>query len=75
MFYFDLDFIFCLLCILFYRRWLAFWTFFAAGLVAVPFYLWKLYKIEKEEKDNALIQRMPTLQDYFNKNKKKIYYT
>ena len=44
---------------------------FAAGLVAVPFYLWKLYKIEKEEKDNALIQRMPTLQDYFNKNKKR----
>lgn len=50
------------------------WLFgplFAAGLVAVPFYLWKLYKIEKEEKDNALIQRMPTLQDYFNKNKKR----
>ena len=45
--------------------------FFAAGLVAVPFYLWELYKIEKEEKDNALIQRMPTLQDYFNKNKKR----
>ena len=48
------------------------WLFgplFAAGLVAVPFYLWKLYKIEKE--DNALIQRMPTLQDYFNKNKKR----
>lgn len=44
---------------------------FAAGLVAVPFYLWRLYKIEKEEKDNALIQRMPTLQDYFNKNKKR----
>lgn len=44
---------------------------FAAGLVAVPFHLWKLYKIEKEEKDNALIQRMPTLQDYFNKNKKR----
>ena len=50
--------------------WL-FGPFFAAGLVAVPFYLWKLYKIEKEEKDNALIQRMPTLQDYFNKNKKR----
>ena len=50
------------------------WLFgplFAAGLVAVPFYLWKLYKAEKEEKDNALIQRMPTLQDYFNKNKKR----
>ena len=50
------------------------WLFgplFAAGLVAVPFYLWRLYKIEKEEKDNALIQRMPTLQDYFNKNKKR----
>ena len=44
---------------------------FAAGLVALPFYLWELYKIEKEEKDNALIQRMPTLQDYFNKNKKR----
>ena len=44
---------------------------FAAGIVAVPFYLWKLYKAEKEEKDNALIQRMPTLQDYFNKNKKR----
>ena len=50
--------------------WL-FGPFFAAGLVAVPFYLWRLYKIEKEEKDNALIQRMPTLQDYFNKNKKR----
>ena len=50
--------------------WL-FGSFFAAGLVAVPFYLWKLYKAEKEEKDNALIQRMPTLQDYFNKNKKR----
>ena len=50
------------------------WLFgplFAAGLVAVPFYLWKWYKVEKEEKDNALIQRMPTLQDYFNKNKKR----
>ena len=50
------------------------WLFgplFAAGLVAVPFYLWMWYKIEKEEKDNALIQRMPTLQDYFNKNKKR----
>lgn len=44
---------------------------FAAGIVAVPFHLWRLYKIEKEEKDNALIQRMPTLQDYFNKNKKR----
>lgn len=53
--------------------WL-FGPFFAAGLVAVPFYLWMWYKIEKKEKDNALIQRMPTLQDYFNKNKKKIYY-
>ena len=50
--------------------WL-FGPFFAAGLVAVPFYLWKWYKAEKEEKDNALIQRMPTLQDYFNKNKKR----
>ncbi|MDD0845827.1 hypothetical protein PTQ33_01670 [Campylobacter sp. 50012-21] len=50
------------------------WLFgplFAAGLVALPFYLWMWYKIEKEEKDNALIQRMPTLQDYFNKNKKR----
>ena len=51
-------------------RWL-FGPFFAAGLVAVPFYLWMWYKAEKEEKDNALIQRMPTLQDYFNKNKKR----
>ena len=51
-------------------RWL-FGPFFAAGLVAVPFYLWMWYKIEKEVKDNALIQRMPTLQDYFNKNKKR----
>ena len=50
--------------------WL-FGPFFAAGLVAVPFYLWMWYKAEKEEKDNALIQRMPTLQDYFNKNKKR----
>ena len=50
------------------------WLFgplFAAGLVALPFYLWMWYKIEKEVKDNALIQRMPTLQDYFNKNKKR----
>ena len=50
------------------------WLFgplFAAGLVAVPFYLWMWYKIEKEVKDNALIQRMLTLQDYFNKNKKR----
>ena len=44
---------------------------FAAGIVAVPFYLRKLYKAEKEEKDNALLHRMPTLQDYFNKNKKR----
>ena len=32
--------------------WL-FGSLFAAGLVAVPFYLWKLYKIEKEVVDYA----------------------